>query len=254
VPRKKASTDKTAETKEEKTADVEIVNKGDFILLDIIGRVKETNELFDVTSEEVAKKEGVYQENIVYKPRLVIVGEGWVVKGLDEALEGLKVGESKVIELPPEKAFGKRDPKAIKVLPLKEFTKQKIKPYVGMRIRVGTSNATVSSVGGGRVRLDFNSPLAGKAVIYEVKVVKKITENEEKVRSLIERRIADVPSDKWGIKFNASEVEITVPEEAYFIDGIQFIKRGIAKDIQKYIGEIGVKFIEVYPVGGKSSS
>lgn len=238
-----------AESKSEEN----IVTKGDFVLLDLTGRIKETNEIFDVTSEEVAKKEKVYQENMIYKPRLVIVGEGWVVKGLDEALIGIKEGEAKKIELPPEKAFGPRDPKAIKVLPLREFTKQKIKPYVGMRVRVGGKTATVASVGGGRVRLDFNSPLAGKNIVYEVKVIKIIKEEDEKIRSLIERRVPEVDGDKWNIKLAAKTIEITVPEEAYYLDGIQFIKRGIAKDIQKYVKKLTVKFIEVYPTDKSSS-
>ena len=62
------------------------LQKGDFILIDYTGKVKETNEVFDTTKEEVAKKEHLHKEGEIYEPKLVVVGEGWVLKALDDAL------------------------------------------------------------------------------------------------------------------------------------------------------------------------
>ncbi|MHA1409270.1 MAG: hypothetical protein ACTSQY_02925 [Candidatus Odinarchaeia archaeon] len=61
----------TKKTAEKKTAEKikNTISKGDFILVDLIGRVKETNELVDITIEEIAKKEKVYDQKTVYKPR-----------------------------------------------------------------------------------------------------------------------------------------------------------------------------------------
>ena len=60
------------------------LQKGDFILINYTAKVKETNEVFDTTYEEVAKKEHLYKEGEIYEPKLVVVGEGWVLKALDD--------------------------------------------------------------------------------------------------------------------------------------------------------------------------
>jgi len=57
-----------------------ILKKGDFILINYTARVKETNEVFDTTLEEVAKKEHLYKEGEIYEPKLVVIGEGWMLK------------------------------------------------------------------------------------------------------------------------------------------------------------------------------
>ena len=52
------------------------IEKGDFILIDYVAKVKETGEVFDTTTEEVAKKERLYKEGEIYESKLVVVGEG----------------------------------------------------------------------------------------------------------------------------------------------------------------------------------
>lgn len=96
--------------------------KGDFILIDFVAKIKETGEIFDLTIEEIAKKENIYREDEIYEPMLVVFGEGWILEGLEEELIKMNPGEQKIIELPPEKAFGSRDPSKIKVIPARELT------------------------------------------------------------------------------------------------------------------------------------
>ncbi|MFX1485954.1 MAG: FKBP-type peptidyl-prolyl cis-trans isomerase [Promethearchaeota archaeon] len=228
-------------------SDVRSLKKGDFILADLIGRVEETNDLFDVTLEDVAKKENVFSEETTYKPRLIIIGEGWVVKGLDEALEGLALGQTETIEVVPEKGFGKRDPSAIKVLSIREFRRQDVKPRPGMRVQIGTRRGTVISVGGGRVRVDYNPPLAGKTLVYEVTVKKRLTRVIDKIKALIERRIIDIPIENFKVDVKNRKANIDVPKDAMFLEGIQFVKRGIAKDIGRFLTTIEtISFVETF--------
>ncbi|MBS7617710.1 peptidylprolyl isomerase, partial [Candidatus Bathyarchaeota archaeon] len=56
--------------------------KGDFILIDYVARVKDTNEVFDTTVEAEARKFNIYSSDVIYEPMLVVLGEGWVVNGL----------------------------------------------------------------------------------------------------------------------------------------------------------------------------
>ena len=87
--------------------------KSDFIIIDYTGTVKETGEVFDTTSEETAKENKLYKEGDIYEPRLVVTGESWVLKALDEALLTFKLDKRETVEIIPENAFGNRDPEQV---------------------------------------------------------------------------------------------------------------------------------------------
>ena len=151
------------------------------------------------------------------------------------------------VEIPPEKAFGSRDPEKIKRVPLKHLTSKGANPAIGMRLEYNGKMATVRAIGAGRVLLDFNPPLAGKTLVYEVTVNKKIETNEEKITALIHRRIPVVEESKFKFTMKKKVLEIEMPEDTYYIEGLQIAKRGIAMDIQKFISEINeVKFVEIF--------
>lgn len=223
------------------------VGKGDFILIDYVAKIKETDTVFDTNISSIAKELKIFKEDGMYEPMLVVVGEGWVLKGLDEKLVGIKVGEKTVIELPPEKAFGPRDPNKIKLVPLRKFQQQKINPYPGMEVEVDGKLAVVRSVGSGRVQVDFNPPLAGKTLLYEVEVKKVLQTPLEKVKALIRRRIPKIDPEKFNVKFLEKNVTIEMPEEALNIDRLQLAKRGLAFDVQKFFPDVEVvTFVDNY--------
>jgi len=231
------------------------LQKGDFILLDYIAKVKETGEVFDTTIEEVAKKERLYKEGEIYEPKLVVIGEGWVLKALDESLSNMEVGKTETVEIPPEKAFGARDPEKVRRVPLRHLTAKGITPTLGMRLEYDGKMAVVRAIGAGRVLLDFNPPLAGKTLVYEVTVKKKLETPEEKIAALIHRRIPTVETEKFKFTIKAKNVTIEMPEEAFYLEGIQVAKRGIALDIQKFFPEItAVKFTETFKAEPKAKA
>lgn len=222
------------------------ISKKDFVLVDLIGRTKDNGKVFDTTIREVAIKADIFNEREAYQPRLIVVGANWTLPGLDEALEGLHIGETKTIEIPPEKGFGIRDPKNIKVFSAREFSKQNVKPRPGMTIRIKGRLATVQKVGGGRIRVDMNHPLAGQTLVYEV-TIKNILENDEdKIKALINRRIVGVDLNKFKISMSEKTVEITIPNEATLTENIQFVKIGLVSDIFSNFGFESVKFIETF--------
>jgi FKBP-type peptidyl-prolyl cis-trans isomerase 2 len=228
--------------------------KGDFILLNYTAKVKETNEIFDTTFEEIAKKERLYKEGELYEPKLIVVGEGWVLKPLDETLLAMKLRKAQTVEIPPEKAFGPRDPNKVKRVPLKHLTSKGKIPVVGMRIDYNGKMASVRSIGAGRVLLDFNPPLAGKTLIYEAVVEKKIKSKKAKIQSLVHRRIPVADQTKFVIALKEKVLTINMPEDTFYIEGIQISKRGIAMDIQRLIkGELQINFIETFKSPPKPS-
>jgi peptidylprolyl isomerase len=231
------------------------LQKGDFILLDYVAKVKETGEVFDTTVEEIAKKERLYKEGEIYEPKLVVIGEGWVLKALDESLTTMEVSKPATVEIPPEKAFGARDPEKVKRVPLRQLTAKGITPALGMRLEYDNKMAIVRAMGAGRVLLDFNPPLAGKTLVYEVTVQKKLETKQEKIAALIHRRIPSVEAEKFKFNVKAKAVSIEMPEEAFYLEGIQVAKRGIALDIQKFFPEITtVKFVETFKAEPKTKT
>ncbi|MFQ6064179.1 MAG: FKBP-type peptidyl-prolyl cis-trans isomerase [Candidatus Bathyarchaeia archaeon] len=225
------------------------IKKGDFIYIDYTAKVKETGEVFDTTAEDVAKKEGLYKEGEMYEPKLVVVGEGWVLKALDEKLPDFKIGKSSSVEIPPEKAFGNRDPEKVKLYPVRRLTSKGITPKLGMRLEIDGKPATVRTMGSGRVQLDFNPPLAGKTLLYDITVKKQLKTEKEKVIALIHRRIPAVDIKKFSVRLTKRTAKIDMPEEAFYVEGLQLAKRGIATDLQKFFPDkTSVKFVETFKI------
>ncbi len=223
------------------------LQKGDFILIDYIAKVKETNEVFDTTKEDVAKKEHLHKEGEIHEPKLVVVGENWVLKALDDALITMDLEKPQLVEISADKAFGQRDPEKIKRVPIKQLYAKEINPVVGARIEFQGKMATIRSIGAGRVLLDYNPPLAGKTLIYDVTVNEKIDKATEKIGALVHRRIPVVEQEKFKVILKAGNLTIEMPEETFYIEGVQIAKRGIAMDIQKYVPDIvETRFVETF--------
>lgn len=161
------------------------IKKGDFIELEYTGRLKETDEVFDTTDENLAKETGIAAENMKYGPVIIAVGEGFTIKGLEDEMIGKEPGKYK-IELSPEKAFGKKDAKLIKMIPFSTFRAQKIAPEPGMQINVDGMMGIIRTATGGRCLVDFNHPLSGKEVVYEIKINRLVEDDAEKIKGFLE--------------------------------------------------------------------
>jgi peptidylprolyl isomerase len=223
------------------------LQKGDFILLEYVAKIKETGEVFDTTIEETAKKEHLYKEGEVYEPKLVVIGESWVLKALDESLVTMEIGKATSVEIPPDKAFGDRDAEKVKRVSLRHLTDKGVTPSLGMRVEYDGKMATVRAMGAGRVLLDFNPPLAGKTLVYEVNVQKKLEAVKDKVAALIHRRIPAVEEAKFKFVVKQRIVNIEMPEEAFYLEGVQVAKRGIAMDVQRFFPKTTtVRFAEAF--------
>ncbi len=224
-----------------------VLEKGDFVRINYTGKIKESGKVFDTTLEEVAKEHGIYEEKISFKAVPIVIGAGHVIKGLDEALVGAEVGERKVVVIPPEKGYGLRDPKLIKVIPLKDFKKQGLKPYPGMRVETEGKVGKVQSVSGGRVRVDFNYELAGKVLEYEVTVEEKVNKTEEKVRLLLEYHFPYADPNEHEINLDGKKATITLAENVKYRNEALIGKHSLVRDIFRYIDGIEeVDFLEVF--------
>lgn len=208
------------------------MQKGDFIRINYVGRL-ESGEIFDLTDAELAKKEKIFNPKARYGPAPVIVGAGFVIPGVDKALAEMKVGEKRAVEISPEEGFGSRDPKLVRTVPQKVFRQQ---PQPGMVVDFGDSRGRVQSVSAGRVRVDFNHPLAGKALKYELEVVEKIEGQENQVRAVLEF----FGAVNAGVSIEGETARISAPIP-------QHIRQRISAIILEYVkGIANVEFIESY--------
>jgi peptidylprolyl isomerase len=223
------------------------LQKGDFILINYTAKVKETNEVFDTTVEETAKKEHLQKEGEIVEAKLVVVGEGWVLKALDDNLTTMDVGTPATVEISPDQAFGQRDPEKVKQIHIKKLAEKGINPQLGARIEYGGKNAIIRSVGAGRVLLDFNPPLAGKTLIYDLTVGKKLETSEEKIGALIHRRIPVVEEGKFKFAISEKTLTVDMPEDTFYLEGVPIAKRGIVNDVQKFFPDLEeTKFVDTF--------
>lgn len=220
------------------------MQEGSLILLNYTARIKETGDVIETTLEDVAKSSKLYKEGTKYKPRLVALGKNWVLKSLDEELLNLNVGDKKTIELTPERAFGPWNPTKVKVIPLRKFGDKAKDLQVGSEVEIDNQLGTIISIGSGRVQIDFNDRLAGKTIIYDVEVVKEITDFNEKVVTILQRRL-DIENPQFT--FADGVLKIELPQEMYLMDGLQYVKRALANDYFSLVAEINeVQFTEKY--------
>jgi FKBP-type peptidyl-prolyl cis-trans isomerase 2 len=206
------------------------IKTGDFIEIDFVGRIKITNQIFDVTLADAAKKEGIFDEKQKYKPVIACVGKGQLLKGLDSAVQSKKAGDEFEIELQPKDAFGERDQKLLQLASINKF--KEFRPVPGLQVSVDGTTAIVKSVTGGRVILDFNHPLAGKVLKYWVKINRIVEKTDEKIKGLL--------SITLGVdaEVKETEKEITVKLGQKLEDGAKDL---LKKSIEEIIPEIKQK-------------
>jgi peptidylprolyl isomerase len=222
------------------------LERGSLILVDYTAKVKDSNEIFETTREEEAKKSELFDPTHKYEPRLISIGEGWVLKGLDEALAAANIGDKINVEITPDKGFGERDSNKVRMVAQRKLGEKADEVRVGDVIEIDHRTGIVRYVGSGRVQIDFNHRFAGRTLTYDVDVIKKVESDDDKIRSLIKRRL---PLDDEKIKINLKglTLEIELPEETLLAEGLQIIKRAVANDVFKFVPSLkDIKFIESF--------
>lgn len=187
----------------------EIVKERDFIELEYTGKLTD-GTIFDTTSQAVAKENDFHHEKMKYGPVTICVGEKQLLPGLDDVLKGKELGQEFEVKLAPEKAFGKRDIKKIRVIPISTFYEHDLQPQRGLEINVDGESGIVTSVSGGRIIVNFNHPLAGREVIYTIRINKKITDKKEQVISFVSATFR-LQEDKVKVEIEGDKAVVELP-------------------------------------------
>ena len=203
-----------------------------------------TLTLFDTTHDEVAKKEGKFDEKKVYIEVPVVIGRGRLFEGLESALVGAKVGETIEVLIPPEKGAGVRDPRLVELRTEREFLRQEISPEVGLEVSISGKHGLVTAVSAGRVRVDFNNPLAGKTLKYVVKATRKAKTPEERVRAIIDMDYGLADQFKIDLKGGSAEIhlpDVCKTDEKWFVS-----KFRVVADLRELSDIKTIRFVEEY--------
>jgi len=187
------------------------INHHDFIELNYTGKLVD-GTVFDTTEEKVARDSGIYDQKMKLGPATICVGEQQILPGLDQQLVGKEIGQEYIFKLNSEQAFGKRDIKRMRIMPASAFKEHNMKPYPGLQIDVDGEMGLVSRVSGGRIIVNFNHPLAGKDVVYIVKILHKITDKNKQITAYL-NYILKIPADKIQVAISEQEATVTLPAQ-----------------------------------------
>ena len=155
------------------------MEKGDLVQLEYEGWIAGSDELFDTTKEDLAREHEVFDEERTYGPMYTVVGTGRLIKGLDEHILAAEIDKEYEVEVPPEDAYGERDPKNVETHSMRELARLKVEPEYGKVVTIRNKTGWISGIFAGRVRIDFNHRLAGKTLRYKYKVLGKPEDKEE---------------------------------------------------------------------------
>jgi FKBP-type peptidyl-prolyl cis-trans isomerase 2 len=146
-----------------------IVKSGDTVQVDYTGKL-ENSTVFDTSIEDVAKRAGIYVDGRTYAPLTFVAGAGQMIKGFDKGVIGMKVGEEKTITIPPEEAYGEYDKSKILAIPIEELNLTET-PETGQKLPTNYGLVTIIEVNKTHAMIDFNHELAGKTLVFDIKLV-----------------------------------------------------------------------------------
>ncbi len=117
----------------------------------------------------------VFDSSLQSDPFEFTLGEGMVIPGFENAVIGMETGETKTINIPSDEAYGPHRKELVATIERTQIP-ENISPEVGMSLQVRTpdgsfTNVLITEVSEGTVTLDANHPLAGKDLIFEIKLV-----------------------------------------------------------------------------------
>ena len=212
----------------------------------------DADRLYDTTNADAAKEAGIFDEKATYAPLPYIVGSKSLYEDLDAAIAGAEIGKEIEVTIPCEKAAGARNPKLIELHPIKEFYKNEINPYPGMPVSLGNKHGVVLSVGAGRVKVDFNSPLAGHDLMYKLTVVEEVTDAVEKAKCVMEMDFGT--SEGFGFGIMEDKVVVTEAEICKFHEGWAIAKYKLVSDYRNVFGVDRVEVVQVWESAKKADA
>ncbi|KAB1194152.1 peptidylprolyl isomerase [Haloferax sp. MBLA0076] len=232
------------------------IQDGDFVRLAYTVRTTEDGDVVDTTSKEVAEEAEIDVEGYEFEPRVVIIGAGHVFPEVDDALKGAEVGDEGTVEIPAADAFGEYDDDEVRTVSANKIPEDD--RYPGAQVTIDGDQGRLETIIGGRARVNFNHPLAGKDLEYEYEVLELVDDREEQAAGLLGMYLQQAP-EVWVQTDEVEEEQVvesddddedaepetetvTVEKDTLYIEATQqmtmnqqwmFSKQQIAQDIMQ---------------------
>ena len=204
----------------------------------------DNGKLFETNVEAAAKDNGIYSEEHTYAPVPYIVGSNGFFPLVDEAIAKAEIGKEFEVSVPVENAAGAKNPKLVEIHPLQDFYKAEINPYPGMAITLGNRHGVIVSVGAGRVKVDFNNPLAGHDLTYKVTVVDEIADPVEKLKAIMGINFGY--ADEFGYAVEEDKIVITEADICKYHEAWTVSKYRIVSACRSVFGIDEIDFLQVW--------
>jgi len=165
------------------------VTKGDRVEIHYVGTLESDGTQFDSSRERGT-------------PLPFTVGQGQMIKGFDDGVLGMKIGENKTLVLPPEMAYGDVSPENVLRVPKKDVVDAigEAECVIGAKLMVGQGMpATITEITEEEIALDANHPLAGQTLKFEVELMdlqRTEVKHNDKFKCFFEIDLDDEPSGR----------------------------------------------------------
>ncbi len=136
---------------------------GDVVKVDYIGSLQD-GTVFDTSLQVEAERAGL-PPRPSYEPLEFTVGAGQMIPGFDNGVVGMKIGEEKIVTIPPEEAYGERSGEKVQEIPRANIQGEL---QVGSIISAPGVQGRVLEVNDEVVKVDFNHELAGKTLVFKI--------------------------------------------------------------------------------------
>jgi peptidylprolyl isomerase len=130
-----------------------VAEAGDTVKFSYVGKLQD-GSVFDTSDQPIS----------------VEIGTGKLIKGLDTEIMGMAQGEEKKVTVTPQDGYGSEDPDLVTKIPTQAFQKNNLDPKVGMMLKTPQGNCHITAVSDNDVEVNFNHPLAGKTLMFDIKI------------------------------------------------------------------------------------
>ena len=211
-----------------------VFDPGSLVMVSYTSRVKDADEIIETTKTSSG-----------HIPKLVSIGDPShpVLKGFNDALINSSEGQSGMVEIQPDQAYGIRNPKLVKMLNHRKL-EDADRTGVGDTVTIGGKSGVVRFMGSGRVQVDFNHKYAGKVVVIEYVVVKHLVGIEETIDALL-HSAGMLGDDGYSLEYGV--LEVVVSPALFRDEKLQNKKFLVQTELFQFIPALNeIRFVEVY--------
>ncbi len=146
-----------------------VAAKGDTVRVDYVGKL-EDGTVFDTSLQAEAAKAGLPLRPS-YSPLEFKVGAGQMIAGFDAGVVGMSEGQEKTVKITPENGYGNRREDMVVVIPIENIGNSAEVKVGSMLSSSNGATGIVTEIKNGTAKVDFNHELAGKSLVFTIKMV-----------------------------------------------------------------------------------